>query len=128
MSSTTKVKCTREGCERSFKNDRGLAIHLASHDRHDADDHEESALAQATRQPVEGDDEPEEEAELGEHTIEGGVNLDDDEFELLLAYAFLHELTGDEELLCAAVSCLLETCRDDSTVKKAIDLKRKVAE
>lgn len=128
---TSRAFCTRDGCDRSFKNDRGLAIHLAAHDRHDNDSDEDAALKQATRQPVEGDTddtEDEETEDVERHLVEGGVELDDDEFELLLAYAFLHELAGDEELLCAAVSCLLETCREDPMVKKAIDLKRKVGE
>lgn len=124
------VHCTRTGCERSFKTDHGLTVHLARSHKDADTDHADTSEQQPVEH-VEGDEleaasERDGVVYVGE--VSGVILLEADEVEVIRAVSFLMGWADDEAVLLAAVNDLLAWARDDPTVQQAMALRASAKE
>lgn len=123
-------ECSRSDCERRFKNEHGLAVHIARAHGNTGDDagHESAAIEAAERQPHHDDEvEPEQEVEGGEGAsyLHADVELDAEERELIAAVSFLFGYTDDNDVVCAALADFFEWARGEENVAAAVKLQRR---
>lgn len=116
------VHCTRTGCERTFKTDQGLRVHLARSHKDADTDHVETSEQQPVER-VEGDDLSERDGVVYEGELSGVIELEAEEMEVIRAASFLMGWADDTDVILAAVTDLLDWARNDPTVQQAMALR-----